>query len=184
MSIKGLEQAIANLDSISKTAVPRASSQAINRIATRAISRSTRVVAKETKVQRKLVNQRARLKKATVRKPQATIRVNRGNLPAIKLGTASVRLSRRKRDKRGVRSELRVGKFRFPGAFIQQLSNGRWHVLQRTTAARYPLKVVSIPMAEPLTIAFKEQSTKLTETDLPKEMAAALRKQLRLVLIK
>lgn len=184
MSIKGLEQAIANLDSISKTAVPRASSQAINRIATRAISRSTRVVAKETKVQRKLVNQRARLKKATVRKPQATIRVNRGNLPAIKLGTANVRLSRRKRDKHGVRSELRVGKFRFPGAFIQQLSNGRWHVLQRTTAARYPLKVVSIPMAEPLTTAFKEQTTKLTETDLPREMAVALRKQLRLVLIK
>lgn len=184
MSIKGLEQAIANLDSINRKAVPRASSQAINRIATRAISRSTREVAKETKVQRKLVNQRARLKKATVRKPQATIRVNRGNLPAIKLGAASVRLSRRKRDKRGVRSELRVGKFRFPGAFIQQLSNGRWHVLQRTTAARYPLKVVSIPMAEPLTTAFKVQSTKLIETDLPKEMAAALRKQLRLVLIK
>ncbi|WP_151994648.1 phage tail protein [Buttiauxella massiliensis] len=184
MSIKGLEQAIANLDSISKTAVPRASSQAINRIATRAISRSTREVANETKVQRKLVNQRARLKKATARKPQATIRVNRGNLPAIKLGTASVRLSRRKRDTRGVRSELRVGRFRFPGAFIQQLSNGRWHVLQRTTAARYPLKVVSIPLAEPLTTAFKEQSTKLTETELPKEMAAALRKQLRLVLIK
>jgi hypothetical protein len=42
MSIKGLEQAIANLESISKTAVPRASSQAVNRVATRAISRSTR----------------------------------------------------------------------------------------------------------------------------------------------
>lgn len=63
MSIKGLEQAIANLNSISKTAVPRASSQAVNRIATRAISRSTREVSKETRVPRKLVNQRARLKK-------------------------------------------------------------------------------------------------------------------------
>lgn len=112
MSIKGLEQAIANLESISKTAVPRASSQAVNRVATRAISRSTRQVAKDTRVQRKLVNQRARLKKATVRKPQATIRVNRGNLPAIKLGVASVRLSRRKRDKAGVRSVLVIGRFR------------------------------------------------------------------------
>jgi hypothetical protein len=51
MSIKGLEQAIANLESISKT-VPRASSQAVNRVATRAISRSTRQVAKDTRVQR------------------------------------------------------------------------------------------------------------------------------------
>lgn len=125
MSIKGLEQAIANLESISKTAVPRASSQAVNRVATRAISHSTRQVAKDTRVQRKLVNQRARLKKATARKPQATIRVNRGNLPAIKLGVPSVRLSRRKRDKAGVRSVLVIGRFRFPGGFIQQLKNGR-----------------------------------------------------------
>jgi hypothetical protein len=36
MSIKGLEQAIENLNSISKTAVPRASAQAVNRVASRA----------------------------------------------------------------------------------------------------------------------------------------------------
>ena len=184
MSIKGLEQAIANLESISKTAVPRASSQAVNRVATRAISRSTRQVAKDTRVQRKLVNQRARLKKATVRKPQATIRVNRGNLPAIKLGVASMRLSRRKRDKAGVRSVLVVGRFRFPGGFIQQLKNGRWHVLRRTTKSRYPLEVVSIPLAVPLTEAFKQESTRLTATDLPKELSAALRNQLRIILTK
>jgi hypothetical protein len=101
MSVKGLEQAIANLNAISKTAVPRASSQAINRIATRGVSRSVKVVAADTRVPRKLVNQRARVKKASVSKPVATIRVNRGNLPAIKLGVASVRLSRRKRDRQG-----------------------------------------------------------------------------------
>jgi len=184
MSIKGLDQAIANLESISKTAVPRASSQAVNRVATRAISRCTRVVAKQTRVQRKLVNQRARLKKATVRKPVATIRVNRGNLPAIKLGPASLRLSRRKRDMRGANSVLVIGRFRFPGGFIQQLKNGRWHVLRRTTKARYPVEVVSIPLAEPLTSAFKEQSSQLSKTDLPKELSAALRNQLRLVLTK
>lgn len=108
MSIKGLEQAIANLNSISKTAVPRASSQAVNRVANRAISRSVSVVSKETRVPRKLVKGRARLRRATVKKPRALIRVNRGNLPAIKLGVASVRLSRRKRDKKR-------GKQRAPG---------------------------------------------------------------------
>ncbi|MCT4701221.1 phage tail protein [Enterobacteriaceae bacterium H20N1] len=184
MSIKGLEQAIANLNSISKTAVPRASSQAVNRIATRAINQSVSVVARDTKVPRKLVKQRARLRRATVRKPRAMIRVNRGNLPAIKLGPASVRLSRRKRDKKGARSELRVGRFRFPGAFIQQLANGRWHVMQRTAKPRYPIKVVSIPLAAPLTTAFKETLPKLVERDMPAALQANLKNQLRLILTK
>lgn len=102
MSIKGLEQAIANLESISKTAVKRASSQAVNRVAARAASKAISIVAKETRVPRKLVKQRVRIKNATAAKPKARIQVNRGNLPAIKLGVASVRMSRRKRDIKGV----------------------------------------------------------------------------------
>ena len=179
MSLKGLEQAIANLNSISNTAVPRASAQAVNRVATRAVSRSVAVVSKDTRVPRKLVKQRARIKRATA---MAMIRVNRGHLPAIKLGTASVRLSRRKRDKKGANSVLRIGPFRFPGAFIQQLENGRWHVMRRTSRPRYPIEVVSIPLAAPLTTAFKDELPKLMESDMPKELRASLKNQLRLIL--
>ncbi|KEY46650.1 phage tail protein [Citrobacter amalonaticus] len=182
MSIKGLEQAIANLNSISTAAVPRASAQAVNRVATRAVNKSVSVVSKDTRVPRKLVKQRARVRRATVKKPRALIRVNRGNLPAIKLGTASVRLSRRKRDRRGANSVLRIGPFRFPGAFIQQLKNGRWHVMRRTAKPRYPIEVVSIPLAVPLTTAFKDELPKLMETDMPKELRASLKNQLRLIL--
>ena len=182
MSIKGLEQAIDNLNGISKTAVPRASAQAVNRVAGRAVSRSVRVVAKDTRVPQKLVRQRARIRKATSRKPRALIRVNRGNLPAIKLGVASVKLSRRKRDKYGVRSVLAVGRFRFPGAFIQQLKNGRWHILRRTTKSRHPIEVVSIPLAVPLTEAFRQELPKLMGSDMPKELRASLKNQLRLIL--
>lgn len=182
MSIKGLEQAMANLNSISTTAVPRASAQAVNRVATRAVSRSVAVVSKDTRVPRKLVKQRARIKRATTKKPRALIRVNRGNLPAIKLGTASMRLSRRKRDKKGANSELRIGPFRFPGGFIQQLKNGRWHVMRRTSKPRYPIEVVSIPLATPLTNAFRDALPKLMESDMPKELRASLKNQLRLIL--
>lgn len=182
MSIKGLEQAMANLNSISTTAVPRASAQTVNRVATRAVSRSVAVVSKDTRVPRKLVKQRARIKRATTKKPRALIRVNRGNLPAIKLGTASVRLSRRKRDKKGANSELRIGPFRFPGGFIQQLKNGRWHVMRRTSKPRYPIEVVSIPLATPLTNAFRDALPKLMESDMPKELRASLKNQLRLIL--
>ncbi|HIG8794770.1 TPA: phage tail protein [Raoultella terrigena] len=182
MSIVGLEEVKSRLNEISKTAVPRATSQAINRIAGRAISKSVSVVAKGTQIPRKLVRGRARLRKATSKKPQAVIRVNRGNLPAIKLGPASVRLSRRKRDKNGTRSVLRIGRFQFPGAFIQKLKNGKWHVLQRQAKSRYPIDVVKIPLATPLTTAFKEAVPQLMQSDMSKEMRYALRNQIRLII--
>ncbi|ENO8411235.1 TPA: phage tail protein, partial [Escherichia coli] len=135
MAIKGLEQAVENLSRISKTAVPGAAAMAINRVASSAISQSASQVARETKVRRKLVKERARLKRATVKNPQARIKVNRGDLPVIRLGNARVVLSRRRRRKKGQRSSLKgggsvlvVGNRRIPGAFIQQLKNGRWHV--------------------------------------------------------
>ncbi|HIE9577888.1 TPA: phage tail protein [Klebsiella variicola subsp. variicola] len=181
MTIKGLEELRQNLSNISKNAIPRATSQSINRVAGRAISRSSTRVAKETKVKRKLVMQRAKLKRASPKKPMATIRVNRGNLPAIKLGPVRVLLSRRKRDNGSSGSVLKIGNFSFPGAFVQQLNNGRWHVLRRTSKSRYPVEVVKVPLATPLTAAFKEELPKLMESDMPKEMMAAIKNQIRLV---
>lgn len=182
MSVRGLEQAIANLNSISKTAVPRASSQAVNRIAVRAIGRSSSLVSRDTRVPRKLVIQRSKLKKASVNNPVATLRVNRGDLPAIKLGAARIQLSRRIGRTRDADSVLKIGKFTFPHAFIQQLANGRWHVLRRTGKSRYPIEVVRIPMSVPLTTAFRSELPKLMATDMPKEMATALKNQLRIIL--
>lgn len=178
MAIKGLEQAVENLSRISKTAVPGAAAMAINRVASSAISQSASQVARETKVRRKLVKERARLKRATVKNPQARIRVNRGDLPVIKLGNARVVLSRRRRRKKGQRSSLKgggsvlvVGNRRIPGAFIQQLKNGRWHVMQRVAGKnRYPIDVVKIPMAVPLTTAFKQNIERIRRERLPKEL--------------
>ncbi|MDU7406800.1 MAG: phage tail protein [Citrobacter portucalensis] len=133
------------------------------------------------KVKRKLVMQRAKLKRASPKKPMATIRVNRGNLPAIKLGHVRVQLSRRKRDSGSSGSVLKIGNFSFPGAFVQQLNNGRWHVLRRTGKSRYPVEVVKVPLATPLTAAFKEELPKLMASDMPKEMMAAIKNQIRLV---
>lgn len=182
MIIEGLEQVVRNLNLISKTAVPRASSQAVNRVAGRAVSHSSSTVSKETKVPRKLVMQRARLKKATVKRPIATLKINRGNLPAIKLGAARMRISRKKGNVRGMGSVLKIGRFTFRNAFIQQLANGRWHVLQRSGKSRYPIDVVKIPLVTPLTNAYKAETRRLMESDMPKEMASALKNQLRLII--
>ncbi|SAG76555.1 prophage minor tail Z family protein [Enterobacter hormaechei] len=48
MSIKGLEQAIANLDSLDRNMVPNASAWAVNRVAANGVSVAVRRVAKET----------------------------------------------------------------------------------------------------------------------------------------
>lgn len=186
MTVKGLEQAIKNLNSLDLDMVPRATAQAVNRIAARAISRSSTTVSKDTRVPRKLVRGRAKIKKASANSPNpvASIRINRGNLPAIKLGAARVQLSRRKRNVRGMGSVLKIGRFSFRNAFVQQLANGRWHVLRRTTKGRYPIEVVKIPLVEPLTKAFTDETVRLVNTDMPKELGYALKNQLRLLLVR
>ncbi len=67
------------------------------------------------------------------------------------------------------------------GAFIQQLKNGRWHVMQRVAGKnRYPIDVVKIPMAGPLTQAFEENVERIRRERLPKELGIALQQQLRI----
>lgn len=175
MAIKGLEQAVENLSRISRTAVPGAAAMAINRVASSAISQSASQVARETKVRRKLVKERSRLKRATVRNPNARIIVNRGDLPVIKLG---IRMLGRRPN-----SILKAGQHRYQRAFIQRLKNGRWHVMQRVAGKnRYPIDVVKIPMAVPLTTAFKQNIERIRRERLPKELGYALQHQLRMVI--
>ena len=190
--MKGLENAIRNLNSLDTRMVPQASAWAINRVAQKAVSVATRQVAGNTVagdnqvkgIPLKLVRQRVRVFKASPSgKMTARIRVNRGNLPAIKLGTARVRLTRRggKLQYRGI--VLKVGKYLFRDAFIQQLANGRWHVMRRIDGKnRYPIDVVKIPMAVPLTTAFKQNIERIRRERLPKELGYALQHQLRMVI--
>lgn len=190
--MKGLENAIRNLNSLDTRMVPQASAWAINRVAQKAVSVATRQVAGNTVagdnqvkgIPLKLVRQRVRVFKASPSgKMTARIRVNRGNLPAIKLGTARVRLARRggKLQYRG--SVLKVGKYLFRDAFIQQLANGRWHVMRRIDGKnRYPIDVVKIPMAVPLTTAFKQNIEQIRRERLPKELEYALKQQLRIAI--
>jgi hypothetical protein len=86
MSLKGLERAIQNLNSLSRLMVPTAAAQALNRVAGRAITQGSRKVAKEATVGDnhkkglpvKLVRQRSRLKRAKPERLVAAIRINRG----------------------------------------------------------------------------------------------------------
>ncbi|EGF6519700.1 phage tail protein [Salmonella enterica] len=193
MSLKGMENTAKNLNSLDRQMIPRASAMAINRVAQKAISFATHKVAKETVagdnhrqgIPLRLVKQRVRLFKASpqfdVDKQYARIRINRGNLPAIKLGTAQVRLTRRKGQLLRGGSVLRIGPYLFRDAFIQQLANGRWHVMKRTEGKkRYPIDVVKIPLAAALTQSFEEAKNRIVLEEFPKELSSAIKQQLRL----
>lgn len=195
MSLKGLENAAKNLSSLDRQMIPRASAMAINRVAQKAISFATHKVAKETVagdnhrqgIPLRLVKQRVRLFKASPRfdvgKQYARIRINRGNLPAIKLGTAQVRLTRRKGQLLRGGSVLRIGPYLFRDAFIQQLANGRWHVMKRIEGKkRYPIDVVKVPLAAALTQNFGEAKNRIVLEEFPKELSSAIKQQFRLYL--
>ncbi|HEC2091423.1 phage tail protein [Klebsiella oxytoca] len=188
MSIKNLEKAINNLNSLSRLIVPTATAKALNRVGQATIRQGSRKVAKEAVVGDgkkkgipvKLVRQRARLKKANPHRLSAGIKINRGNLPAIKLGAAQVRLSRRKGNEKGRGSYLKIGPYRFRNAFIQQLANGRWQMMRRVSDSRYPIDVVKVPLAKPLTVNFWKISRQLINSDMGKEISYALKNQLRI----
>ncbi|ECC3210144.1 phage tail protein [Salmonella enterica] len=195
MPLKGLENAVQNLSSIDRQMIPRASAMTINRLAQKAISFATHKVAKETVagdnhrqgIPFRLVKQRVRLWKASPRfdvgKQYARIRINRGNLPAIKLGTAQVRMTRRKGQLLRGGSVLKIGPYLFRDAFIQQLVNGRWHVMKRIEGKkRYPIDVVKVPLAAALTQNFEEAKNRIIVEGFPKELASSLKQQLRVYL--
>ena len=92
-----------------------------------------------------------------------------------------VRLARRggKLQYRG--SVLKVGKYLFRDAFIQQLANGRWHVMRRIDGKnRYPIDVVKVPLSGPLTQAFEDARDRIIAAEMPKQLGYALKQQLRL----
>lgn len=173
-TISGLDQIIANANRIAQKQLPRATATAINRIAKQAMRKSTRSVAKEVKVPTKLVRSRARLRqKASVRKLMAKISVNRGNLPLYRL------VSDASRPIRVGKGQIRIGQHRIQRGFIQKLKNGRTQVMQRKGQERYPIDVVKVPLATPLTNAFyrelKDYEAQI-KVELTQTLGATLRR--------
>ncbi len=195
-----LATAVKNLSALDEKAVPRASSMAINRIANRAISHSVKDASKAVRVKQKIIRRYARVsKKATAQQPVAYVRVRRTGIPAIHIGEARTQIRRKKgryqvqaatrgKDGRYTKREIsgftsiKVGKHKFDNAFLQKLKNGKWHIMQRTSDSRYPIKMCAIPIKTEITTAFETNSQKLMKTDMPKELSYALGQQIRLVI--
>ena len=64
-----LQQTVAKLSTLSKTAVPRAVSMAINKVATKSQSTAVRETAREVQVPAKLIRAKTKFYKASAEKP-------------------------------------------------------------------------------------------------------------------
>ncbi|TOJ99069.1 phage tail protein [Vibrio parahaemolyticus] len=195
-----LAVAVKNLSSLQSNAVPKASAMAINRVAARAVSRSVKDTAKAVRIKQKVIRPRASItKKATGKMPVAFVRVRRFDVPAISIDTARTQIRRKRgqyqisrvnrgRNGRYQKRELSgntaivVGRHRFENAFLQKLKNGRWHIMQRVSDTRHPIKVCKVPIVNEITKAFKKHSDELLRTDMKKELSSAMKQQIRLVI--
>lgn len=194
-----LATAVKNLSALNEKAVPGAASMAINRVAKRAISHSVKDTSKAVRVKQKIIRRYARVsKKATAKQPVAYVRVRRTDIPAIHIGEArtqirmkngqmQVRSASRGKNGRYTKREvsgftsIKVGKHKFENAFLQKLKNGKWHIMQRTSDNRYPIKMCAVPIQKEITAAFEVNSKKLMKTDMPKELSYAMGQQIRLI---
>jgi len=198
---KEIATAINNLNSVSKTAVPRASARSLNKVTTKVVRLSVRDTSKKIRVPQKIVKPRIKVVKAKVKLPVSYIKVRRGNIPAISLGSARTQIRRQRgqylvsqaqRDSRGRyakrkfsgNTSIKVGRHIFHNAFLQKLKNGRWHIMQRTTDKTYPIKVVSIPLSQPITRSFQAHSNRMLQSEMPKELKQELARQLKIVITK
>lgn len=194
-----LALAVKNLSSLQKNAVPKASAMAVNRIATRAISRSVKDTAQAVQIKQKVIRPRATIARATQKRPVAYITIRRFDVPAIAIDTARTQIKRKrgqflvsqaqrssngryiKREHAGY-TAIKVGRHKFQNAFLQKLKNGRWHIMQRTSDRRYPIQVCKVPIVTQITSAFKKHSESLIQSDMRKELTSAMAQQVRLVI--
>lgn len=193
-----LDKALANLNLLPTKLVPKASAQAVNRVAAGASSRAIRLTAKDSRVQvpAKLLRPRVKIFKASQHKPSAKIRVRRRPIPMIRLGPAQQRLTRR--GGRYQAGDMQVGRHRVSGGFVADGSKGfgqyrrgggyastalrSWQILRRVGKGRHALEVMRIPLVTPITEHYEREAKAVMSRDMPREMQQALLRQLKLAI--
>lgn len=161
------------------------------RLVSKASSLTARETAKSERLPVKLLRERLRVKHLTVaNNTAAQVRVFRNRVPAIRLGLASMQLGKKgapvtsavvrnangqfgKREISG-QTTMKVGKRIFKNVFLQQLKSGKWHVMQRTSDARYPIDVVGVDIEVPITSSAKRSFEDAILNELPANMLREL----------
>ena len=172
------------LSSISKSAIPKADFSALKKTANQRKSKVTKDVAGEVQVQQKHIRKRLYTKvKVTKDYRRGRITAYRRDIPAISLGVAtsfvkSVRgqrqISQASRDSKGrfTRREfagntsIKVGRRTYNDAFINPV-NGKWQIMRRKTAKRYPVEVITVKIAPAVDRFLPSRSREIMKAKYP-----------------
>lgn len=150
-----LDSDIANvkrrLEGLSKVEVPRAYASAVNKVMAKIKTQIVKEVAPELGVAAKLVRKRVFVKKATANKLRGVVTVYTSNIPGIAVKPNLKRSTRNNARGRRASNKIKIGKQTFRPAFVNFFGKGsgadrKLHVLYRTSADRYPIKIAMVPL--------------------------------------
>ncbi len=187
-----IQKTIANLNAIKRTAVPVATSKTINAVGMVSERNTAKDVSKTERIKQKSI--RARLvvrQKSAPAVPVRIVKIRRHPMAVSAVGKP-------RKTKRGVT----VGRHRFDSAFVADGSKGfgkyipaakrsnrsqayrptrlkSEQVFKRSSKARYPIEVVTIPIAEPLTEAYERSVRRAYNQEFPRSMAKNLETEFR-----
>lgn len=172
------------LSSISKSAIPKADFSALKKTANQIKSKVTKDVAGEVQVQQKHIRKRLYTKvKVTKDYRRGRITAYRRDIPAISLGVATSLVKSRRgqrlisqasRDSKGrfTRREfagntsIKVGRRTYNDAFINPV-NGKWQIMRRKTAKRYPVEVLTVKIAPAVDRFLPSRSREIMKAKYP-----------------
>ncbi|HFG1968386.1 TPA: phage tail protein [Vibrio cholerae] len=187
-----MEQTVERLKKVRSSSVPIAISKTINAVGMVSERNTAKDVSKTERLKQKSI--RARLvvrQKSAPAVPVRIVKVRRHPMAVSAVGKP-------RKTKRGVT----VGRHRFDSAFVADGSKGfgkyipaakrsnrsqAYHptrlkseqVFTRSSKARYPIEVVTIPIAEPLTEAYERSVRRAYNQEFPRSMAKNLETEFR-----
>ncbi|EPT9721476.1 phage tail protein [Vibrio cholerae] len=187
-----MEQTVERLKKVRSSSVPIAISKTINAVGMVSERNTAKDVSKTERIKQKSI--RARLvvrQKSAPAVPVRIVKVRRHPMAVSAVGKP-------RKTKRGVT----VGRHRFDSAFLADGSKGfgkyipaakrsnrsqayrptrlkSEQVFKRSSKARYPIEVVTIPIAEPLTEAYERSVRRAYNQEFPRSMAKNLETEFR-----
>lgn len=137
------------LESLARVEVPRAYASATNKVMAKIKTQLVKELAPQLGVKAKLIRSRVFVKRATAKKLRGAVTVYHSDIPGIAVKPNLKRSARNNARGRRASNKIKIGKQTFSPAFVNTYGKGgKLQVLYRTSKARYPIKMASVPLRD------------------------------------
>lgn len=151
----------------------KAQTMALNKTMAKVKTGTIRDTAKAVGIKQKFVRQRVYFKgrlRARTKSLEAVLLVKHPGIPITEIGNV-VSTLRTRRSAGG----LKVGKHRFPNAFVQQVASGKWLAFQRKGRSRYPIEELRIQLIPHANRSAQNALVRIGKREYPVELNRAMR---------